>query len=607
MQEVELNLDFSHWCSVKDHLWNTDYKPVNEGENTHDWEFRIKDAKDGDMRHYIEKIVISSNKLGLSKVLTKPPYVVRESGNKNVGIKVDIYFKGISEKDPAKKTTKQYALILSPSLEELSSGKKDNLKREKTHTQRKLIKISHKDPSVIKGLVKGGGKLLEDEIDIQRREKTYSDRLEQIEHVKKVRAVGYRLYKSDPNRPPTPDPSDVEKIKRWKMDLLELQSSEDVEISPEEVKEMVTEAKKAYPYTFYNANIPPDHDLRVVKTPEPEELLRGDEWDDMFKTWIKDISKQTPNIKTFIKEKELEKSRETMRLKREEKVKNDISKFKESISYQAVLLSGKQRPPTPGTHFTNNSIKNWKNEIYEKYKILAKFMSDRQHRDINAMKDTLLYMEYAKAYHFKKVRHVKDPQGENCLTLKDWELKFEQWKFELKDVVDEYNKQRKRSSEIASDVSSSAKQPKISNEALEKSFVNSGNLQPFEKSVLPIQPDEKSSPEKCSESVKKIAIDFKLLLSLDANTDMMEYIQGISQSYTESLDKKYPDGRQFIGSIVGGCIRFIPCGHYNKDNSCDLEFVHNDQNDEKRIHACALCYYVLGGMINVHRLIHVQF
>ena len=117
--------------------------------------------------------------------------------------------------------------------------------------------------------------------------------------------------------------------------------------------------------------------------------------------------------------------------------------------------------------------------------------------------------------------------------LKDWDLKFEQWKFELKDVVDECNKQRKRSSEIAIDVSSSAKQPKISNESLKKSFVNSGNLEPFEKS------DDKSSPEKCSESVKKIAIDFKLLLSLDANTDMMEYIQGISQSYMESLDKKY--------------------------------------------------------------------
>ena len=34
---------------------------MNEVENTHDWEFRIKDAEDGDMRHYVEKIVIHSN------------------------------------------------------------------------------------------------------------------------------------------------------------------------------------------------------------------------------------------------------------------------------------------------------------------------------------------------------------------------------------------------------------------------------------------------------------------------------------------------------------------------------------------------------------------
>ena len=61
----------------------------------------------------------------------------------------------MNEKDSAKKITKQYPLILCPSLEALSSGKKANLKREKTYTQRKLITISHKDPSVIKGLVKG--------------------------------------------------------------------------------------------------------------------------------------------------------------------------------------------------------------------------------------------------------------------------------------------------------------------------------------------------------------------------------------------------------------------------------------------------------------------
>ena len=81
--------------------------------------------------------------------------MARESGNRNCGIKVDIYFKGMNAKDPAKKITKQYALILSPSLEELSSGKKDNLKREKTYTQRKLITISHKDPSVISRLIQG--------------------------------------------------------------------------------------------------------------------------------------------------------------------------------------------------------------------------------------------------------------------------------------------------------------------------------------------------------------------------------------------------------------------------------------------------------------------
>ena len=40
---------------------------MKEGENTHEWEFQIKDAKDGDISHYIEKIVIHSNKFGLSK------------------------------------------------------------------------------------------------------------------------------------------------------------------------------------------------------------------------------------------------------------------------------------------------------------------------------------------------------------------------------------------------------------------------------------------------------------------------------------------------------------------------------------------------------------
>ena len=57
-QSVVLNLELSHWCSVKDHIWNSDYRPVTSGEPTHDWEFKIQDGAKADMRHYIEKIVI---------------------------------------------------------------------------------------------------------------------------------------------------------------------------------------------------------------------------------------------------------------------------------------------------------------------------------------------------------------------------------------------------------------------------------------------------------------------------------------------------------------------------------------------------------------------
>ena len=57
-QTVAVNLDLSHWCSVKSHIRDSGFQPVNEGEATHDWEFRIKDSNNGDMRHYIEKIVI---------------------------------------------------------------------------------------------------------------------------------------------------------------------------------------------------------------------------------------------------------------------------------------------------------------------------------------------------------------------------------------------------------------------------------------------------------------------------------------------------------------------------------------------------------------------
>ena len=60
---------------------------------------------------------------------------------------------------------------------------------------------------------------------------------------------------------------------------------------------------------------------------------------------------------------------------------------------------------------------------------------------------------------------------------------------------------------MANNTSSSIKQPKISNESVKISVVGSNNLQPVDKSVLPIQQDDKPNPNKCSKSVKKSAID----------------------------------------------------------------------------------------------------
>jgi len=255
-----------------------------------------------------------------------------------------------------------------------------------------------------------------------------------------------------------------------------------------------------------------------------------------------------------------------------------ITKFKESTAYKTVLNAGILRPKTPDISMTNfnpawedyNAISDWKNGIDEAFRNKQRFLKERQQRDVSAMKDTLLYMEYAKWLHFEKVKLIETPDLNEVYTLKDWEAKFDKWKFELKDAVDEYHKERKKA-DSASYFGASIKNSSAENSAE-------------------------------TEAKVKASINFKHMLSLDAN-DLMTYIQEKSQHYSEKVDKMYPDGRSFIGSIVGGCIRYVPCGSYNKDNSCTLPFVHNDEKGEKRIHACALCYFVMGGMINVHRLI----
>ena len=87
------------------------------------------------------------------------------------------------------------------------------------------------------------------------------------------------------------------------LDIAKIQSSEEVEITPKEAKDMLKELKLSYPYTHYDSKIPDNHALRVVKTPDPEEILRGDEWALMYEKWRKDLNDHvhTKEVKEFVK------------------------------------------------------------------------------------------------------------------------------------------------------------------------------------------------------------------------------------------------------------------------------------------------------------------
>jgi len=161
LQSVDLVLEFSHTSSVKDHIWEGGYRPSSTTEATYDWEFRVKDANNGDMKQYIEKVVINLHETfkNPKKTLKEPPFVVKEAGYAGFNIVVEFVFKGLDDKDKVKRTRVDYDLFLIPNLEDLSARNKSTLKKTNSHTCRKIITISHKDPKFIKSLIKGGGNL----------------------------------------------------------------------------------------------------------------------------------------------------------------------------------------------------------------------------------------------------------------------------------------------------------------------------------------------------------------------------------------------------------------------------------------------------------------
>ena len=86
--------------------------------------------------------------------------------------------------------------------------------------------------------------------------------------------------------------------------------------------------------------------------------------------------------------------------------------------------------------------------------------------------------------------------------------------------------------------------------------------------------------------------------------------------YAKELDKTFPDLRRVANYLVltevpkgfsrerrgtKSSNRLIPCDIYNQSDDCPYALLHLDSKDEQRIHSCSLCYFTLGGLINLHR------
>ena len=75
---------------------------------------------------------------------------------------------------------------------------------------------------------------------------------------------------------------------------------------------------------------------------------------------------------------------------------------------------------------------------------------------------------------------------------------------------------------------------------------------------------------------------------------------------------RYPGLRRIVGRLVKTIIpdkinsagnNIVPCDSYNRDNSCQFPadaIGHLDARHVQRIHSCTICYFSLGGMMNIH-------
>ena len=108
-QGCTVMLELGHESRVKSHIYDDpSYKLERENEPTHDWEFWIKDREGGDMSKYVEKLVINLHETfkNPKREYKHPPYVLKEQGYASFEIFLDIYFRGVSSSDKAKKVSR---------------------------------------------------------------------------------------------------------------------------------------------------------------------------------------------------------------------------------------------------------------------------------------------------------------------------------------------------------------------------------------------------------------------------------------------------------------------------------------------------------------------
>lgn len=104
-------------------------------------------------------------------------------------------------------------------------------------------------------------------------------------------------------------------------------------------------------------------------------------------------------------------------------------------------------------------------------------------------------------------------------------------------------------------------------------------------------------------------LDFALISLMNPGEEMLRYIQSKSYDYARELDVKYPDFRRMMGRTVlnqlpVGNQKVLPCGPYNKNDSCphkSADSILHAGPVGMSIHACSLCYFCLGGLFNFHR------